>query len=223
MKYLTALLFAFALTGCAMRNKEPMITMHVDTSFTMPERQCLEASADQWRYQTSEFADVEFKYDFNSHSVTSVGENFLHDRVVRWTSDNPTVKAIEEANAEPGSPYMLLGQVNGHHLNDEVRLPIEMRLVADRLGDAHTCRLTAIHELGHVFGLPHMAKATDIMFPAVMLERTECLKKDELTLFSYLDHGTNIEMKPCDDQPDSDFPELSKAGPADTENIWGLR
>ncbi len=204
-----------SLTGCFMPSvKDPTLTMHVDTAYTAPERQCLEQSAQQWRDQTSGLANVQYEYDYNPKDVVSVLTHKLDHRVVRWTSETPYVKLLEEMESEPDAPYILLGQVNGKGIKDPFHLPIEMGLVMDRLQDNHMCQLTAIHELGHVFGVPHLPKHGDIMFPSVQANRTACLKADDLTIFAQINGFPGELMKPCEDQPSLEITfELEKDGP----------
>lgn len=179
--------------------KDPTLTMHVDTSYQPAERQCLEQSAEQWRQQTSGLANVSFEYDYNVRDVVSVLTHKLHNRVVRWTSETPYVVLVEELESEPDHKYTLLGQVNGKGIQDPFKLPIEMGMVMDRLEDNHMCRLTAIHELGHVFGVPHMPYLTDIMYPSVYTPRSACLKGVDLTAFAQLNGLPGELMKPCQD------------------------
>ncbi len=199
-----------SLTGCALPSvKDPTLVMHVDTSYTAPERQCLEQSAQQWRDQTSELANVQFEYDYNVKDVLSVLIHKKDNRVVRWTSETPYVKLVEQLQSQPDAPYILLGQVNGKGILDPYHLPIEMGLVMDRIqdglaeGDGHLCKLTAIHELGHVFGVPHMPFKTDIMYPSVYPPRSACLKNEDLVAFAQLNGLPGDLMKPC---PDDKFP-----------------
>lgn len=214
MRILAPLLILLGLSSCAMPSvKDPTLVMHVDTSYTPTERQCLEASAQQWRDQTSELANVQFQYDYNTKDIVSALVNKTHHRVVRWTSETPYVKLTEELQSEPDAPYILLGQVNGKGILNPYGQPIEMGLVMDRLQDDHLCRLAAIHELGHVFGVPHMPYKTDIMYPSVIPSRTACLKNEDLVAFAQLNGFPGEYMKPC---PDDVFPpvleiELPKA------------
>ncbi len=211
MKLAAILLSLIGLSGCAMPSvKDPTLVMHVDTSYTAPERKCLEQSAQQWRDQTSELANVQFEYDYNVKDVLSVLYHKKDNRVVRWISETPYVKLVEQMQSTPDGPYVLLGQVNGKGILDPYHLPIEMGIVMDRLqdglaeGDGHMCKLTVIHELGHVFGVPHMPYTTDIMYPSVIAERSACLKSVDLVAFAQLNGLPGELMKPC---PDDAFAE----------------
>ncbi len=206
--------------GCfAPSVKDPTLVMHVDTAYTKDERLCLEDSAQQWRNQTSGLANVSFEYDLNQKDPVSVLVHRLDHRVVRWTSQTPYVKLLEEMQSEPDKPYILLGQVNGKGTKDPFGKPIEMGLVSDRLTDPHVCRLTAIHELGHVFGVPHMPGPGSIMYPSIHPSRTACLKRDELTVFAQINGLPGELMRPCEEMsnqelviapPDEDLPSVTE-------------
>lgn len=192
------------LTGCFLPAREPSITMHADTSFTFPERECLEVSAEQWRTQTQGLADISLKYDYNSSDPASVALSKLQDRLVRWTSKNPVLIEYEaelNADKDPDAPAAhILGQVNGNGIKDKFHLPVEMRMVMDRLEDPHDCRLTAIHEFGHVLGVPHITTShANIMYPVVEYSRKACLKKDDLLGFCYFNDCGNVQMKACEE------------------------
>ncbi len=180
--------------------------MHVDTSYGPLERQCIVDSAEQWRSQTRGLADVELEFDYDTHKPLEVARRRLSNRIVRWSSQSPVVVEIEkELTEDQEDPYILLGQVNGKGIRDPWHNPIEMRLVADRLQDPHTCRLTAIHEFGHVFGIPHLPNKTDIMYPSVSYSRSACLKAEDLLAFCFYNDCANVDMKPCPDDPPGTF------------------
>lgn len=186
------------LTGCAsFLGAEPKITYHADTSFQDSERQCIEFAANKIAEQTNGTAAISVKYDYDTTSVSSVLTNQRHDRLVRWTSHTPAVELFD-SQAEDGAK--LLGQAHGNTLNT-VRSPVEVRLVMDRLQDPHTCHLTAMHEFAHAFGMPHIPAPGKgfIMNPAVRTAASACFKKDELTLFAFLNELPSEHMTPCAD------------------------
>lgn len=193
--------FALAATGCAapVFNHAPQMTYHVDTSFTAPERQCLEDATKQWRDQTSGLADIKLEYDYKPNVVVNVLEHEAFDKVVRWTSTTPYVVAYEAAMGTPEKPWILLGQTS-HKITDSVRLPIVVSLVQDRLDaskDTFECKRVAMHEFGHGLGLPHMGRTTDIMFPSEHPLRSACLKNDDLVAFAAVNELPSELMKPC--------------------------
>jgi hypothetical protein len=197
MKLLTTVLCLLGLNGCAfLPAREPTVTLHADKAFNGPERQCIKESADQWRSQTQGLADANVVYDYDPTNVDQVLKFQLKDRLVKWDSSMPLVRAEDEGDA------LLLGQVwpkGGIH--NDWKIPVEMRLVSDRLTDLHKCKLTAVHELGHVFGVPHIpSDPGNIMFPSVIPTRTACLKNEDLLVFCMVNDCGRVEMKPCPDQ-----------------------
>ncbi len=202
MKYLSYLLLALGLSGCALPAKDPHVVMSADTRFTPDERKCLEDSAAQWKSQTAGLADVRFEYDYDTHSFQSVVQHKLSHRVLRWTTDTPYVSALTDEG------YILLGQVSkvDSIITGGLVAPAEMRLVADRLEDSNVCRLTAIHELGHLFGINHIKwNEHAIMFPSVRRDRKACLKNDDLIMFCAANDCGNLQMNACADAEDN-FP-----------------
>lgn len=198
------------MAGCFLGPaREPTLRMHVDTSFSKDEVKCIEDAADLWRTQTHGLADPELVYDYDTKNPLEVARRRLSNRLVRWTSENPVLVEYEkELSEEAGYEVTILGQVNGKGIKDPLHNPIEMRLVADRIPDHHKCVLTAVHEFGHVFGLPHATRRTDIMYPSVDVRRTACLKNDDLLMFCFLNDCGNVKVDPCPDDAPEVFPSV---------------
>lgn len=201
-RILTTIALILGLSGCgaAPLNHDPVIHFHVDKDAKPATRECLQFSADKWREQTSGIADVSFEYDYNKHDPKEALAIKAYDRVVMWQSTTEEVVEYEREMSEDGA-WKLMGQASGKVTNT-IRMPIEVRLVEDRLGDPNLCRLTVIHEFGHAFGIPHLGKNTDIMFPSVDTRRTVCLKRDDLMAFAFLHQVPFEHMKPCPNQDD---------------------
>lgn len=204
-KHLLLLAALIGLQGCFLPASKPTLTMHADKAFTGPERSCINDSADQWRSQTSGLANIHVVYDYESGKVTEVVEQALNHRILRWTSNTPVLVEYEaelnEDLPEGAEVRKILGQVGTKDgIHNEWKLPVEMRLVADRLDDPHVCRLTAIHEFGHVLGVPHIrTTSSNIMWPYIHSSRSACLKKDDLLAFCMLNNCGNVQMKPCEE------------------------
>ncbi len=198
---ITSLFLSIILTtGCFFRAKEPLLVMHGDVSYTPIERECVDSSADTWREQTKGLADAKVTWDYDSKDPVSVHELRNQHRIIRWTSDHPIVKEFD------GPDWQLLGLVNSLEGPDNnYSKPLQMHLVMDRLQDRHTCRLTAIHELGHVFGVPHLTNYQgNIMYPSVDNRRTDCLKYEDLLVYCFENSCGNVQVKACE-QDESDF------------------
>ncbi len=196
------ILCLFMATGCMAQVRPPTVSFHADTGFTAPERTCLEDSAKQWEDQTSGLVQFEYIYDYQTSNPLSVFSNMVNNRVVRWTSNTPLVVEMERQQTEdPAEPYTLLGMVTpSGGIHNSAFKSVEMRLIADRLTDPNICKLTAVHELGHILGLKHIeSNVQNIMYPSVLPTRKACLKKDDLLFFCYLNDCANVEMKPCDE------------------------
>lgn len=205
-KSVAAVIAIASLTvGCFLPAKEPTLTMHADVSFNEIERNCIDSSAEQWRYQTNGLADIRVKYDYDSHDPVSVLEHVTKHRIVKWSSSHPQLVEFEaelNEDLEPGEPVrFILGQVgtkNGIH--NAFRLPVEMRLVSDRFYSGQLCRNVTIHEFGHVLGVPHITSSEkNIMFPVALADRKPCLKEDDLLAFCYFNDCGNVKMEACED------------------------
>lgn len=191
---------ALGLTGCVLPAKEPNLVLHADVRFSQAERHCMEEAAAQLDEQTDGFATVGFKYNYNPDSLFSeVKQSVFNNRVVRWTSTTPDLVEYEKTYQERhGSEFRLLGQTNGADVHGS--RTIEIRLVADRLTDPHMCKLTMMHEIGHIYGLDHLPSSRgNIMHPMVISGRTDCYKREDLSVFCSLNGCDFSKMKPCPD------------------------
>ncbi len=194
-------LLSLSCIGCIIPEaKDPTLLMHGDVSYQPQERTCVESSAETWRYQTNVLADVQVVWDFDSADPKSVHSLRNNHRILRWTSAHPIVQEMD------GPGWNLLGLVNtldGPEQN--YSKPIEMSLVMDRLQDGHVCRLTAIHEFGHVLGVPHLENyVANIMYPSIHPARKDCLKREDLLMYCFVNHCGNVTMKVCE-QDEEDF------------------
>lgn len=181
--------------------------MHGDVRYNEEQRQCVEESAKVWEDQTAGVADINVIWDLDSSTASGLHEQSKNNRIIYTTSQTPVVKEKDEAaernRDEDDPPVFLLGFVKpSGGIHAPLGGPVELRLVLDRLTDGHKCRLAAIHELGHVLGIGHIARNREnIMYPSLMGSRKACLKADDLLGFCFVNDCGSVAMKPCSDEP----------------------
>ncbi len=210
LSYLFAVI-VFLLAGCGIRPADdPTLLMHGDVQYNTNERDCIEKASAQWAEQTSGVAVIDVVWDYNSLDPQNMRHHAKDHRIVRWTSKTQLVVEEEKeqteacmdetGQTEEQCSYTLLGQVSpgsGIH-NAPIHIPVEMRLVADRLTDPLTCKNTALHEFGHVLGLPHItSNKASIMYPSINPQMKGCLSYEDLMMFCFKNDCGQMEMKPC--------------------------
>lgn len=201
----SALLLSVLLPGCAVGHalfpeKVPMVILHGDEQYTIAQRKCMEDSADVWRNQTSGVADIQIVWDYNSAIPASIATHKDHNKIV-WADSKTPIIVEMESDYEPGQRLLGLVMPSGG-IHNRAKDPVEVRLIMDRMDDQRVCRLTAIHELGHLLGTPHISRNREnIMYPSIMSTRTVCLKPDDLLGFCFVNDCGSVKMKPCSDEP----------------------
>lgn len=167
MKWLFALLM-LSLTACFVAQKPPgtvrhpfTVIVHTDKAFTEEERFQVVAAADTWNAQTDGLANLEVVFDLDMNGASDLlhlARN--HVLLLRMPEDTDVVEYLDE-----DSGGRVLGAVTpsgGALVSKEAR----MIIVADRLPDSPTFRRVALHEFGHLLGLPHVPEPTGIMYPS---------------------------------------------------------
>lgn len=183
--------------------KTPMFTMHGDTSFTKEERGLIEEAAGIWSKQTDGLATIRFVWDYVPGDLQSEGQHASDNIVVKHTSKEPDIMQedcdiSESQGYPPGFCFpMLLAWVSpsgGIH-NGEDRT--ELNFIPDRYEGHDRWISVAIHEMGHVFGLPHSNFRQAVMWPSNNVAKT-CLKQPDLQAFCQANVCEGHTMKPCE-------------------------
>lgn len=177
----------------------PEVTLHGDTSFTPSERSSLETAAGVWREQTNGQANIKIVWDRDPDSLkVEATEHTLRKK----TSEDMEVALIDcmiaAENDLPPCMSTLLGWVDepgGIHNPEHVY--VSVNFIPDRYETGSNFVSVAIHEFGHLLGLPHQNVPQAVMYPTQSAEKT-CLKPSDLASFCSVNVCDGRKMYPCE-------------------------
>lgn len=181
---------------------KPAVVMHGDTSFTKGERASIEKAAGIWKYQTDGLANLKVVWDLDSAKADIENENVIlrmnsSDEVVQWADCEATGFG---AFLAPGQcePIVLawVSPSGGVHNNGHRK--VQLVIIPDRYNTPDLELAVELHEMGHIFGLPHLPSPQSVMYPSANAEKT-CLRQADLSEFCSQNVCTGYTMHPCEE------------------------
>lgn len=197
------LLLLCLLIGCSSRpvlgpgevpTLPAMAIVHADVDFTPAERAEIEGATDAWRRQTSGVANITVVYDLDFNSIQSIQDHQNDIVLVRRTSDMSSVRFADIMSECEGC--VLGWTTSGGIHSPDTGGAVDMALIVDRT--AGILKQVAMHEFGHLLGLPHVGSRQSIMYPAMNRNRSVCLKQADLQAFCQVNVCGNAVMHPCE-------------------------
>lgn len=208
IKRLVVLLLAVFTTCCAvapypvdnpLKEGPTTVVMHGDKDFTQHEREQFATASTQWFKQTDGLADITFVWDWEPTKEHEDDQNVI----VMADSEAPEVQNVDcdSRGIERGTQYcepMVLAWV---YPSGGVHNPYHMKVTAvfipERYSSDGVFVSVAIHEFGHVLGLPHSPAPQAVMYPTQNAEKL-CLTVSDLADFCRYNWCDSRKMYPCD-------------------------
>lgn len=187
MKYLVALLLALAVLCCAPRTapraayvNEPVVAAIVlrgDLDFLPEERVAIEQAAATLAHATAGAVRIRIVWDLDWQTIQGNERNLI----LRLESYYPLVQ-----DADP----------EGNMLGATVPSRGHVFLISDRIADREADLATvALHEFGHLLGLPHLDVPGALMRP--VYAGKSCLSRTDLAAMCQLHHCDVARTNPC--------------------------
>lgn len=178
----------------------PVAEMHGDLSFSPSERSAIEKSFNIWKMQTGGQAVIKITWDYE---VKKYVPGSKWNVIQRYSEDSPQVIGADcEFSEQAGLPKgmclpVLLGWADpAGGIHNAEHAPYSLNLIPDRYEDEDRFVSVTVHELGHIFGLPHTNVFQAAMYPSN--EKKTCLSQADLTLFCSVNVCDGRKMFPCE-------------------------
>jgi hypothetical protein len=185
---------------------KPTVVMHGDESFSKEERAFIEEAAGIWSKQTDGLATIRFVWDYIPGDIESEANHATDHVVIKHTSYEPSImeRDCEISRQQLGLPRGLCLQTllawvspsGGFHGLDDEDERVTLNFIPDRYEGRDRWVSVAIHEMGHVLGLPHSTFRHAVMFPTNDVSKT-CLRQPDLQAFCSANVCEGHTMKPC--------------------------
>ena len=210
LKKAAALLLSAITASCivpdSLQKKGAHVTMHADPDFTEDERAYIEEAAEMWSIQTNGQATMVIVYDLDQ------AVHVLAPKIERAASDDPEVMEEDcETERESGEEVAegdvcrpsLLGFVSpSGGMRNPWRMPYRMVLIPDRYDSHERGVSVTLHEIGHVFGVPHHESSASVMFKYQLDVEKTCLRQPDLQSFCNINVCDGRDMFPCETNED---------------------
>jgi hypothetical protein len=172
--------------------------MHGDKSFTESERNQIETAAGVWREQTSGQANIRIVWDWSKDTTIPKEEH----KIEKLTSLDLEVILTdcylsEQMDVPPCSPMVLAWVEQSGGIHNPEHEPVMLKFIPDRYKSGESFVSVAIHEFGHVLGLPHQNVPQAVMYPSQNAVKT-CLKPSDLASFCQVNECDGRKMYPCE-------------------------
>jgi hypothetical protein len=174
--------------------KGPVVHIHGDVDFTAQERMEVELAAEMWNLQTSGLAVATFDWDldFSDEDNVQTHKDEGHHVLIRMSS---TMSEVGRIDAKDDQTTIAWVSPSGG-IHNPWRVPVVIKFVIDRMNGKFF--QVTLHELGHVFGVPHVTTVSGLMFPAYIHHSHKCMKKADLSAFCAVNECGDAKLFPCE-------------------------